>query len=376
MATYYVGAGGNDGSAGTSWATRWLTGAKVIATEAAGDTTYWGPNTWRELMTITASGTAGNPITWIGDYDGSHTDGVGGVVRITGAADELTTGTRANCITANAKNYRTFRGFLLDGASSHCVNLSAAGTDWIIDQCVIMASAAAAGVFVDGSAQLRHTISNCAFVPVASTAATDGLYFNHSADVSDAAHVVKSCLFLGHRRHALRVQNIGGTTVSNCTFWGNAAGYACAASPAVAQVTTINNCIFACNNVGAQAVATSDQTVNYCTFHGNSTARSNVTAGANDVAYPVGFDMRPYLEAFGGGTLVLPLASLASYSGLVEYSAGTGAPSTDWRGHAVAGSLREWGVEEYVSGYGIEAGAGGVTMWPLSQSFIQAIIGG
>lgn len=371
MTTYYVGAGGSDAAAGTSWATRWLTGAKVTATEAAGDTVYWGPNTWRELMTIATSGTAGNPITWIGDYDGSHTDGVGGIVRITGAANETTTGTRASCITATSKNYRTFRGFLLDGASGAVVNNASSGGNWIIDQCVIWLSANAIGVSFSGTGT-TNAVKNSVIIGRGT-----GINYTHSATVDNAAGTVTSCMFLGVLGNSgIAVDRVGGVTVSNCVFNSCARGVRVQTALTVGQVCTVNNSvILGSTTAGLQATTTAEFAENYNALHNNSSDRSNVTAGANSVAYPPGFDMRPYFEAFNGGTLVLPLASLASYSGLVEYSAGTGAPSTDWRGHAVAGSLREWGVEEYVSGYGIEAG-GGVTMWPLSNGFIQAIIGG
>jgi hypothetical protein len=89
MATYYVGIGGNDSNDGTSWSSRKLTlnGAEDIPV-AAGDTVYVGPGTYREMLTCDVGGSDGSPITYIGDYDGSHTDGVGGIVRISGSDDD------------------------------------------------------------------------------------------------------------------------------------------------------------------------------------------------------------------------------------------------------------------------------------------------
>ena len=113
MATYYVGIGGNDSNDGTSWSSRKLTlnGAEDIPV-AAGDTVYVGPGTYRERLTCDVSGSSGSPISYIGDYDGSHTDSVGGVVRITGSDNDLASA-RNVCISAY-KDYRTFIGFTLD----------------------------------------------------------------------------------------------------------------------------------------------------------------------------------------------------------------------------------------------------------------------
>ena len=70
-ATYYVATNGNnaaDGSIGTPW----LTIGKAVSVAAAGDTVLIGQGVYREWNTNSASGSAGNPITFAG------TRGVGG----------------------------------------------------------------------------------------------------------------------------------------------------------------------------------------------------------------------------------------------------------------------------------------------------------
>ena len=86
MTDRYVGIGGNDGSDGLSWANRklTLTGAEDTPVEAS-DTVYVGPGTYRENLTLDVDGSAGNIITYIGDVTGENTDGVGGIIRITGS---------------------------------------------------------------------------------------------------------------------------------------------------------------------------------------------------------------------------------------------------------------------------------------------------
>ena len=119
MTIRYVGIGGNDANSGLTWALRKLTLNGVEDTPVqAGDTVYIGAGTYREQSTVDVSGAAGSPITYIGDYDGSHTDGIGGVVRLTGSDDDLTAA-RNYSITAASKNYRTFEGIHLDLSSSH-----------------------------------------------------------------------------------------------------------------------------------------------------------------------------------------------------------------------------------------------------------------
>jgi hypothetical protein len=61
-----------------------------------------------------------------------------------------------------------------------------------------------------------------------------------------------------------------------------------------------------------------------------------------------------------GGRLITPF-DLASYSQLVEYTSGTGAPSTDIRGSSQVGSYRELGAVEYDSTLSIAGGAGLIT---------------
>ena len=91
MTAYYVGIGGSDANSGTSWANR---KANIDSVEnipvAAGDTVYVGPGVYRETLTVDVSGTAGSPITYIADVTGQDTDGVGGLVRITGSNNDQT----------------------------------------------------------------------------------------------------------------------------------------------------------------------------------------------------------------------------------------------------------------------------------------------
>src|SRR3990167_6597518 len=239
MTTYYVGIGGNDGSAGTSWALRKLTlnGAEDIPVAAA-DTIYVGPGTYRELLTCDVSGTAGNPITYIGDYSGVNTDGVGGIVRITGS-DNDQTATRANAILVNGFNYRTFSGLALDTTSEVGLSMISA-TNVIVDGCLIgVPGGNGAGIALDGSGQSAGTIRNCFFFPGGT--GYPSLTITWAATLSDTADLVENCVFWGGWQGIMN-NRVGGVTVKNSVFIGLRDGIRINNALAGGQALTVNNC--------------------------------------------------------------------------------------------------------------------------------------
>lgn len=350
MATYYVGIGGNDASAGTSWGARKLTlnGAEDIPV-SAGDTVYVGPGTYRESLTVDVSGSAGNIITYIGDYTGANTSGAKGVVRITGSADDIAL-TRASCITGSSKNYRTFTGFVLDLTSANTIDLATC-TYWTISECHISGT----GAITCNPACTNVTI-NTSFI----TGANNGIVFGATTG-DNRAHVVENCFIIGGNNnvngHGINITAVGGITVRNCTINGWSSAAIISSSLSVGQVTTVNNCIIYGCRYALYSDSTTKFSENYNALFKNITDRTNVTAGANSVSRPPLYDTRWFFEAVNGGTMVTPW-DLASYSTLVEYNSGTGAPSTDLRGASTVGTYREWGALEYDSTLDIEAGAG------------------
>lgn len=348
MTTYYVGSGGNDANSGLTWALRKLTlnGAEDVPV-AAGDTVYVGPGTYRETLTVDVSGTAGNPITYIGDYTGVNTDGIGGVVRITGSNNDQTAA-RANCITASTQNYRTFTGFSLDTTSSYLISATGGPTNWIIDK-NYLASNPVTPILIDGAGQSTNTIQNCVFL-----ASKDrSLRFNHSALVDNTSHLVQNCLFVGAGSVVgISSDKIGGITVKNCTFLGQGTGAVRVVTAiTVGQTITVNNCIFVGCQTALQGTVAGEVVENYNTFYANATDRTNTNTGANSVTYPPLFDARwafQLLYAQNPYAQVISLFDLASFSQLVNL-AGTSPTTTDLRGQAILGAQREWGALEYNS---------------------------
>lgn len=344
MTTYYVGSGGNDGNAGTSWATRKLTlnGAEDIPV-VAGDTVYVGAGVYRELLTVDVSGSSGNPITYIGDYSGANTDGVGGVVRITGSDNDQTV-TRANGITATSRSYRTFRGLLITATTAEAISLSNC-TNVIVEQCALVS---VNGLLANGASAASTTVRKCF---IASSGA--GVLFG-TTQVANSGHVVENCIISG-RNFAIVPWGVGGVSVRNCLIHRSANGIWTVTLPAGKTANVVNNCIVTLCGTGLQASAAGDMTENYNSLFLNGTDRNNVSSGANSVSYPVAHDVRWFFEAVNGGNMVTPF-DLASYAALVELNSGTGAPSADLRGTTVQGSYREWGPLEYDSTLDIEAG--------------------
>lgn len=343
MTTYYVGSGGNNGNAGTSWGARKLTlnGAEDIPV-AAGDTVYVAPGVYRESLTVDVSGSGGSPITYIADVTGENTDGVGGVVRITGS-DNDTTATRASCITASAKTYRTFRGFTLDTTSGDLIGCTSGCTNWIVEDCHLTITGSGEALEFSGAGQSALTVRRCMFVFGNSRY---GVYLTHSSTVDNCAHVVENCVFVGNGR-GVQDDRIGGVTVRNCLFVGGSNGVRCSVAPSVGQTITVNNCVLFGTTVALQATATTDITENYNALFGNGTDRTNVTAGANSNAYPPLLNPLQLLSGFN-------LPQFAPWS-LSEWSqvraiTGTGTATLDLYGltrPATAGKI-SWGPVQWV----------------------------
>jgi hypothetical protein len=291
MTVYYVGSGGDNGNAGTSWGARKLTlnGVEDIPV-AAGDVCYIAPGTYRELLTVDVSGSGGSPITYIGDYTGANTDGVGGVVRITGS-DNDQSATRANCITATSKNYRTFRGFLFDLCTSNLATFDGC-TNTIIQDCNFSRfQAGLDALVIQGAAQAAAKVERCLFRCV-----QIGIKFTHSSTVDNAGHEVLNCIFVGANNHMVRSDRVGGITVKNSTFLDCTAGVRVNTALTAGQTVTVNNCIFTKCNLGVGATTTAEFVEDYNAFHGNIADRTNVSTGSNSNTYPPLFDSRWFFE--------------------------------------------------------------------------------
>lgn len=360
MTIRYVGKGGNDANDGLSWATRKLTIDAVENTPVVkGDTVYIGPGTYRESLTCDVSGEAGNVITYIGDYSGAHTDGVGGVVRITGS-DNDQTAARANLINANGINYRSFQCIVFDmwSAAGYGVQVIGTSSGWIIENCIFGAGA--------NSAQLRmytngtnNTVRGCLFQNEHGGSSSSCIDIGYGSTVDNAGTLVENCLLLGGN-YGVRSIRVGGITVRNCTLrnmgrYGISVG---AALSLTATPITVNNCILCGISITAiVGFASAEITEDYNALFGNAADRANVNTGAHSAEIPALFDPRWFLEMVQGGKLVSTY-DLANYSPLINLG-GNNPPVTDARGTGIIGAARELGALEYDSSLEVSAGSGG-----------------
>lgn len=354
MTTYYVGAGGNNANAGTSWAQRKLTlnGAEDIPV-AAGDTVYVGAGIYRETLTVDVSGSSGSPITYIGDYDGSHTDGTGGVVRITGSDDDITA-TRANCITVTSKNYRTYKYFVMDMTTSNNYTQDTACTDTVFDGCY------ADSIYMNKPTGATKVINSHIIF----------LHAYASSVINSPDFIVENCIFTGIG-YGIQITNVTNFVVKNCTFIGKTEGIrgSLGTNGSGNVMYCYNSIFYRCTTALSLAFTSGNDIVeDYNTFYGCATNRNTVSVGANSIKVPPNFDTRWFFEMLHGGSLVSPF-DLASYSALINV-AGTSPTTADLRGTAKIGAERELGALEYDSTLDIEAGSGtgggAVSIQPLS----------
>ncbi len=351
MTTYYVGTGGNDSNNGTTWATRKLTlnGVEDIPV-AAGDTVYVGAGTYRETLTCDVDGSSGSPITYIGDYDGSHTDGTGGVVRITGSDDDQSAA-RNYCVHVNQKNYRTFKNFTMDMASTALIY--SAGDYDIYENLYLVNAKSCINYY---SASTYQTVRNCYIESYNGSC----VYYHSIGNDVDTHSVIENCVIKTlNRATAIIMNRCSNSMVRNCILNSYIGIYVQNFSDSYDNNVAYNNIFIGCYNAINGMATTYGITEDYNTFYACNTVRSNCDTGANSITYPPLFDTRWFFEMVNGGSMLTPF-DLASYSKLINV-AGTSPTTADMRGTTVQGTQREWGALEYDSTLDIEAGSGGTS---------------
>lgn len=347
MTTYYVGSGGSDGSAGTSWATRkaTLNGAEDIPV-AAGDTVYVGPGTYRELLTCDISGSSGSPITYVADVSGAHTDGVGGRVRITGS-DNDQSGTRANCINVNGKSYRTFQSFSLDGATTSLIASATAAANLTITDCTGLAEEAPFCVRLQAG-PTNLLIDRCYFIggPGTSSGSSATIATEHTSTINSGNVIRNSTLLSSY--DGIYITGCGGTTIRNCLIAFHADDGIDLDNSIAGQTVTVNNCILLLNRGTAFEASSSGQlSENYNTLIGNASSRTNVATGGSSVTYHSGLALPILLATYRFDVPLL--GELAEHSALRAIT-GTGAPSDDLFGIArpATASKIGWGPVQFM----------------------------
>jgi len=296
VTTYYVGAGGNNASAGTSYATRWLTLAKALGAAgiASGDTLYITPGTYREVVVV-AMTSATVTTNIIGDVDGSHTSGAPGQIVWTAYTTNDTTAPSGSApLALSARDFLAFSNIWFVGGSGGVVGGdTATSTDITFTDCYFSHGTGGVGTVQHTTAAgvaSNWTFNRCTFHSFgAATACIQVTYNRHTADY-DANIVVTNCLFIS-LTICILIQSTGsgtgfggGVKAKNCTFIGIHGIRALDANIASAGTVgaDVKNSFFYCNTgvrcSTATAVITEDHNIFCC-----SAPRTNVSAGTGSV---------------------------------------------------------------------------------------------
>lgn len=350
MTIRYVGIGGNDANDGLSWANRKLTlnGAEDTPV-AAGDIVYVGAGRYKEMLTCDVAGSSGSPITYIGDYTGKYTDGVGGEVILTMNNDDDSY--TANHLILASKDFRTFEGFTFDTPPEltgfykfGIVSINA--SNLIVRSCVFYWGFGGIDILYTDTTPRTHLIENCVFI-----AGYYGVRIRATGgNVDNDLTTIQNCLFFGYRYNgaAIIYDYVGGTSVNNCSFMFihtciSMSGHALTAG----QHVTVKNCMFSFSNSALVGVAsyTADITEDYNNFCFCNTLRSNVDTGVNSTTKYHIINTRWAHDMFNGKKSITPFDH-SPYSRLVNV-AGSSPTSTDIRGTGTIGAQRELGAIEY-----------------------------
>jgi len=302
--TYYVRKTGSDAAAGTSAGAAWLTIDKAANTVAAGDTVYIGAGTYRELVTMDTSGSAGNIISFIADVGGSQT-GDTGLVIISAHSSNVAVPARDYCLQFQDKDFISWQRVIFYGGNKECVvgntvsNLAYEGVTF--ETCVFVSTALPNQSYNAVTFNLNTgatpattglTFKKCKFV-------NSGLLLQFDHDATAARNfksVVENCRFTGTMKSSyndcLVIQRItnntfksGGFSVNNCYFTQASFGVQVFEPDSTTYPVAIRNCTFNMCATGIERwFGTADAvTSDYNRFSACNTARSGVTAGGNDV---------------------------------------------------------------------------------------------
>lgn len=345
MTIRYVGPGGSDSNNGLTWATRKLTLNGVEDTPVvAGDTVYVGPGVYRESLQCDVAGTSGNPITYIGDWTGENTDGIGGDVRITGSDNDQTS-VRSNGIHNSTSNipYRTFRGFSFDTCSNAAINTGSGGSNnWIVEDCYFSVFNNY-GINFTVTTGDHYEIRRCVF---------EGngygiTFYNGIATNVDATTIVENCVFNNSSASGggIFCWKINNVTIRNCLVMGCNYGIRATALSASTSIT-VNNCIVHACYYGLHAGTSGQLVEDYnCVPNTSTNPRTNVTVGSNSNSYPPLLEPSQLLKGF---QFLWNIFSPSKWSQIARIG-GTSEASEDLYGitRPTVSGKKSWGAVQY-----------------------------
>ena len=263
MTVRYVGPGGSDAASGLTWALRKETLNGVEDTPVvAGDTIYVGPGVYRETLTCDVDGSNGNIITYFGDVTGKNTDGVGGLIRITGTDDDtVEANDRQRVINASDRVYRTFKGFFFDSLRylngpngsiyiDLALTVSSALTNIVVEDCVFSdGQYGPSASYAEGAVGGSTNTPNGSSTDVTVRRCISGFYgpplWAHRGSGELPNTLVENCIDLFAAQVSLRTQSVHGLTARHCTLMGTGSRIMYSLNKTAAENTYMYDCLFA-----------------------------------------------------------------------------------------------------------------------------------
>ncbi len=278
----YVRKTGSDSNGGTSPSDAWLTINKALTTVAAGTIIYVGAGTYREVVSVTNSGTPSAPIYLQGDVDGGFTGDKGMVCLTAYLTNDTTAPSATQLITTTSKNDLVFQNILFVNGTGAITSLSN-GLRHVFRDCGFFSSTTAGmigGTIATGGTPLNRLFDRCVFVAMSGDASTPNSPFSVNMGVGTSLQGGGSPRDIDH--NVIFTNSLFSS--SNADFF-NIAGQASA--PRGGGLKIINNTFSAgarCANNGGSTVSTVYKTLfigNLIFIGGNGGAPSTSVLQSN-----------------------------------------------------------------------------------------------
>lgn len=300
---------------------------------------------WNGPTLTGISYTTFNPIRYIGDVTGEHTDEVGGIVRITGSDDDQSSA-RNYIIYASGKDYRVFRGFLLDSGDYYSIFLTNGCDSWVFEDCAVWPSFQTGALFRLDVAPTNMIIRRSILISHGAYA----LDVRSNVAEDDTGNIFENLIVLGGAvNNGFYILRTGDCVVKNILTRGFYRGvYALLAN--VGHPCVVNNSIIQGNSTGLASGAAGQLIEDFNNLR-NLTNRSGVAIGGSSVSYPV-LLQPPVLHA--GADLISGFKFSWLFGALSEWSqmralTGSDEPSTDLFGitRPVTVAKNSWGPVQF-----------------------------
>lgn len=342
MTTYYVGPGGSNAAAGTSYATRWLTVSKAVSGSgmASGDSVYVTPGIYRE--TVAPGITATTTTSIIGDVTGSHTSGVPGMVMITAfTTNDTTIGSSTSVLIPSTRDYLSWSNIVFVAGttgSSYCDMWQGNETNWTFTDCTFIigngsnTSGAAGNCAVASNVPAHLLFNRCVFIPKVNHYAFSVGLNRHTADY-DADVIFRNCLFFGGSQ-GLRINSSGsgvgfggGVIVENCSFFGQTTGVAVIDSNISSTYPVIVRGCYFHTQIGVSVTSATTMAESY-NFFACPTPRTTVSAGTGSVTDYA--DLMSFGQEAQWGANIRPALTPFDISPILGLGTAVAAPSVDF----------------------------------------------